>query len=260
MRIKFFTWLFNDEIILPFLLSHYRWADALHAFVGYNSKDRTVAELDRHILAARGGCRHVPRTITYEDLTMPQGMDDCWKVAVLNERICRPTENWDWYVVVDSDELVWPPGDPKCRTVRDVLGAVPKDKTVLNFHMWDVFRHETDSDLDPEVWPVALQRRHGKPVRGYRKPAMFRPNHQIRFNVGCHDLCSGGGAVSDVTFDGAHWAHADASFSIARRLLGHQSNVDPKNVAGRLGWHKYDVTEASVRAEIEDGKQYPQCF
>ncbi len=262
MRTKLFTFLYNEEFLLPFLLSHYRWVDHFHAFVGMDSTDRTVPLLEQAARDAAADYTHVPRRITMENLTMPGGFDDGLKIERLNERIGAPTRDFDWYCVIDSDEFCWPQGDPACLTVHQALQAVPAEATMITSLMFQVYRHVTDKDLDPAQHPVVLQRRHGNPGVGcpYGKPNWIRPNLGITYGVGCHHFASGPIREAAVRWSGAHWQNADPEWATVRRLRDRRDRLSENNRRHGYGIHCTRLGDNSVRELCKENENEPECF
>src|ERR1043166_1984949 len=102
VKIKLFTFFYREEFLVPFFLSHYRWADTIHAVVSA-SPDRT-----RELLAAAPN-------VVIEDFEFTNDMDDHEKTAKLNQLLGQPDPVHDWHIVVDSDEFIWWGGMPAAR-------------------------------------------------------------------------------------------------------------------------------------------------
>jgi hypothetical protein len=266
-RIKIFAFFYNEEFLAPFFIRHYRFADCIHAFVS-RSTDRT-----REILSSAAN-------VHIEDFEFPSGMNDFLKVQKLNETLSRPDPDFDWHIVLDADEFIWPqnafsdaglfsgrPHGPGERPVHDFLSAIPATETVLIGRMWNVFRHETDCDLDPAREPVALQRCHGIPDRSggenaqYQKPIVIRANHGFRFMPGNHALLPNARIrLAASCFDGAHWANADPCFCVQRRIRDRRDRQSRENLQHGLGSQHHHITEADVLALCESHKHDPQVF
>src|SRR5678809_146040 len=133
--IKLFSCFYNEATLIPFFLSHYHYVDTIHAIVT-PSTDAT-----RELLAAD------PR-VTIVDCEMPSGIDDDLKVSMLNEAITQPDHLHEWFLVVDADEFIWPPGDPTGETAKSYLYTVPTQDVALQGFLNQIYRHEHDADLD----------------------------------------------------------------------------------------------------------------
>src|SRR5208282_5474788 len=177
--------------------------------------------------------------------------DDALKISLLNNRIQEPKRSADnWFIVLDSDEFVWPRNNlsyPACRQgVEWALSKVPQEFDAVRANMWQIARHETEADLDP-ARPPMFQRRHGDPNREsggremYRKPIIIRADRGVVIGMGQHTLDSGRIAPEDYSWDGGHWRIADPSFVVKRHILGRRDRLSPENIrTGRgnfvLGW------------------------
>lgn len=257
-KIKVVTLFYREEFLAQHFLNHYSFADSI-IVLGGNSPDRTRAIFEAD-----------PR-VTWIDLDMPEGVDDLAKTAAVNHVVKYPDPIHDWTIVADSDELVWPhaPLFPEAlgrnSEVSRFLDGVPQHETVLMANMWQVFRHQTDSDLTTEL-PPALQRRHGETDRetggreGYRKPAVIRTNQNLQYGVGQHHIDSGQYRISEqFSFDGAHWAMADPSF-VVRRIRDRRDRISPRNRAGQLGGHLFKVTPEELLKHMEERRNLPRLF
>src|SRR5208283_2107707 len=119
--------------------------DKIFAYVS-PSKDGT-----EHLLRARG--------VDVQLVEFPNGFDDALKISLLNNRIQEPKRSADnWFIVLDSDEFVWPRNNlsyPACRQgVEWALSKVPQEFDAVRANMWQIARHETEADLDPARPPM----------------------------------------------------------------------------------------------------------
>jgi hypothetical protein len=260
-RIKIVCFFYNEETLAEFFIRHYRWADRIHAVLS-RSTDGTRAVLSR------------APNVVIEDFEFPGGrMDDFLKRDKVNSLLLEPSE-FDWIIIVDADEFIWPSvraDELSARaaglTVREHLASVPANDTVLRARMWNVFRHATEGDLDPNNEPVVLQRRHGDVDLNstgnaqYQKPIVLRTNLGFQLVPGNHGLLPNPNTrLSFRTFDGAHWQNADPSFCITRRCRDRRDRQSAANLKFGLGSQHHHVTEAEAlelcRAHLND----PQCF
>jgi hypothetical protein len=243
--IKAFCCFYNEAALIPFFLSHYHFVHAIEAFVS-PSLDAT-----RELLAAD------PRVLL-RDVEMPDGIDDDMKVAWLNAAIRQPDNEHAWHLVLDADEFIWPPGDPACVTVEAFLAAVPVNEAAVEARMVQTYRHESESDLDPTIAPVVLQRRHGFSMG--IKPIVLRSNLPFEFAPGNHKVYGGGEVSTTRFFEGAHWQNADPSFAVTRRIRDRKERISAINRARGHGVHHYTLTEAEVLAELEAHRHDDQRF
>jgi hypothetical protein len=265
MKIKLFCFFYNEAALLPYFLSHYRWVDEIHAIVsqstdGTNDMLRRAQELGTELRVPR--CPH----IIIDNWEFPDGkMNDFLKVAKLNEVIQR--SDADWHLVVDADELVFPNFPGAVCTCRQFMTDVAADENVLMARMWNVFRHETDPDLDPNREPVVLQRRHGLADINhpenypYHKPVFTRPNLGFTYGPGNHFLSHNSRLkVSALEFRGVHWQNADPSFCVERRIQGRRNRQSAVNKQHGLGIQHHFVTEENILALCQSHEQDPLCF
>lgn len=255
MSVQVICCFYNEEFLLPFFLSHYRWADEITAIVS-PSTDRTY-----ELLRAEPNVRMV-------EVEFPDGIDDVLKRDVVNRALAAPGH--EWRIVVDSDEFVWPAGaepvERRLASAKEYLASVPASERVLRATMFQVFRHRTDSDLDPAKEPVALQRRHGLPVVQfhYQKPAVLRAldggrgGCGFRLGVGNHNFETAAPPVSAThMFDGAHWQNADPAFAVTRRIRDRRNRMSRLNLACGLGIHQSTLKDGEVEKLMADHMECP---
>lgn len=233
--IKVFCCFYNEAALIPFFLRHYHFVHAIQAFVS-RSLDAT-----RELLAED------PR-VTIVDREMPDGIDDDLKASWLNEAIGQPDPVHAWHVVVDADELIWPPNDPSGQSAQAYLDSVPGTDVSLLAHLTQVYRHETDQDLDVAAAPVVLQRRHGVPLGA--KPAVLRANHGLVLTTGNHGFRSGHTWSGTHAFEGAHWQNADPSFAVTRRIRDRRERISAVNRKRGYGRHHWAPTVVDVEREL----------
>ena len=125
--------------------------------------------------------------------------------------------------------------------------------------MFQVYRHRTDTDLDPNLQPIP-QRIHGDPYlftavqdpnhdknAEYIKPIIIRPSSRIWLLPGNH-LAKGQINMSPECFTGAHWSMADPSIAIDRRIK-RKKRASAKNKASNWGFHNWNITEEYIIQE-----------
>jgi len=225
---------YNDEALLPFMLSHYKFADKIHVIIDSATTDRS-AEI----------CKKCPNVdVSY--FTFPAGFDDELKVAKINEvaKTCQ-----DWIINVDTDEFAF----VDLNTPLDqYLKSTDVDIVYVNY--WMVYRHRSEKDLDPSL-PALPQRRYGDPKQGegygfalFNKPAIARRSLNPQWGIGNHWIFTDAPFKSSI-INGAHWAMADAEIAIKRRVRGHQKRQSTNNKAGGLCVQHWTITEEEIRAE-----------
>lgn len=281
MKIRVFSFFYNEAALLPYFLRHYAWADALHIVVS-KSTDGTRELLEQASVNEPESGGHSPQSgvqnpqptvrkpvIEIEDWDNPGGkIDDFQKMAKWNEVVGRQWDA-DWLVVVDADEFIWPMDNPFANqeNVQAFLATVPAPETAIQAAMWNVFRHVTDSDLDPTRAP-ALQRRHGladlnHPQNApYRKPIVIRANRGLAFTLGNHYLLPNPELrfASGHHFEGAHWQNADPIFAVTRRCRDRRDRLGEANLKAGLGEQHRHITEESVLALCKAHENDEACF
>jgi hypothetical protein len=254
-KIKIITRFYNEEFLIPFFLRHYAFVDEIHALVSA-SCDRTV-----ELLRAAPG-------VTVEEFPAPDGIDDGALTHKLNEILLRPTQA-DWIFMPDADEFIWP-NDNKGVTVPftkervgSFLNAVMPDKKALIASMFQVYRHETEKDLDPAIDPVP-QRRHGNPDRtgygAYKKPIVFRANRKVQVTPGQHSLKDKDTRFSMLRFEGAHWAMADLSFCINRCCRDRRDRMSRANLEKGYGTGRWTIQEQEIQNICKSMLRAPKVF
>ena len=241
----------SEEDIAPYFLKHYWWADQIIIYLDNLANQETVDII-----------KSFNNTFIIWDSKSNGQMNDGRLINDLNA-IVRHI-NADWLILVDSDEFIFPKdfADP-----RQVLSEIT-DGNVLFASMWQIYRHETDADLDPNQSPL-MQRRHGDPNREtgfsslYTKPIIAKPREtDIQWAVGNHDYLKPNPKVkiSETRFDGVHWTLPDINMTIKRRIKGRRDRFDEEE--RRMGWggQHFDATEETIIAEYELHKNDPQVF
>ena len=239
MKVSIITVLYNEEILAPFFLNHYSWADEIHVLLDSDTTDRT-ADI----------CRSY-KNVTIEEFKFPDMMDAIIKQEHIH-RVFRRIDA-DWVFVVDCDEFVFMPLYAKIRTALERLNG-----NVVSVHMWPVYRHRTDSDLDPEV-SIREQRRHGEGNMSlgwnsaYIKPCMAKPESEITWGLGCHNYNPNPKIkfVESYLFQGAHWKMADPELAIVRRIINGKNRQSQNNLSGGYQVQDHFITEEEIRAECE---------
>lgn len=241
MKIHVLTMWHNEAALAPFFLSHYSDADKIKIIMGSDTTDES-----REIIAEYPNAEIV-------NLEFPGGLlDDDFKIAAYNAMVA--VEDCDWLFALDADEFICPLGSPAI-DVREYLAQV--DGNLLWATMYQVYRHSTDGPLNP-FRPAFLQRRHGNPVPHHVKPVVVQPGPHLRWAVGNHryiphpEIREGAGG-----FAGSHWAYADPDIAIARYVHGRRDRMSKANIEKRHGWHTFDLTEDSIRAECRAHENDP---
>lgn len=247
MKITVISRWFNEEMLAPFFLSHYAFADEIIILLDEATTDNT-AEIISQFPNTKIRNYRLPGKINYGFTTALVGQA---ALAV----------DGDWIMAPDTDEFIFPTGGGD---VREALGHA--DGNVIYADQWQVYRHATEKDLDSS-WPVIWQRRHGDPDRTtiinstYRKPIIAKTGLHITWTPGFHKYNPNPKIrVSGTRFDGAHWMMADIDLAIARRMRGRREFQSPENLRSTWGHQNFDITEEKIRIECERHLNDPQLF
>ncbi len=246
MRIFPLCMVYNEEKILPFFLRHYEHLPEIHVLFETDSDDRSHEILTAH-----------PKVKIWP-IHIPDGINDIAKVRLVNTFIHR-LNYADWLYVVDSDEFIFPAkkeDDAYFLARQEAAGA-----NVVMAFMYQVYRHETDADLDPTKPPVP-QRMHGDPElfstkqeknrdcnAHYIKPIVIKPASGIQFSPGNHLIVDSAQIeLSGEEYIGAHWQMADPELALDRRLK-RRARMSESNKRFAMGFQHWDVDENYIRKE-----------
>lgn len=236
MKIAVLTTCFNEEAILPFFLSHYQHE-------GWEVRvllDRETTDNSKRICESFSNVQVLP-------CGMKAGLQEIEKVEILQTAFDEMVkEGFDWLAVLDSDEFIVPQAEMAKVTAKEFLEIQDKFECLIS-RMFPVYRHVTDKDLDPTK-PALPQRLHGGQSRDNEiKPNVLRAIPDVKLTIGMHTL-GRDYRVSPYYFTGSHWADADPSLSVPRRL-SRQARFSKDNLANGWGIQHQGITEYSVRAE-----------
>jgi hypothetical protein len=131
LRIEVITVWYNERFLAKFFLDHYSFADRIHLVLDADTDDDTPGIAGRY------------PNVRVEEITFPDKFDDLRKIARINSIYPGSTRLG---IAADSDEFVFPL--PYGTGMREAL-ANEAEYDVVRARMWQVYRHRTDSDLDP---------------------------------------------------------------------------------------------------------------
>jgi hypothetical protein len=260
MKIDIITMWYNESLLAPFFLKHYSYAETIHILL-----DKETTDTTQEIASEFDNVRIVP-------VRFPDKLDDILKVEKINSLYSAIDS--DWVIVVDSDEFVFPL--PLTTNMKDILGNESK-YTLFNAQLWQVYRHRSDNDLNPDL-PAIYQRRHGDANvssginAAYVKPIIIRSGLEIAWQPGCHMLARnnpinrlkryirGNQAVlSPQLMYGVHWAMADPAIALKRRM-NRRERLSKRNLEMGLGIQNFTITETQIRLECEQHLDDPLLF
>jgi glycosyltransferase involved in cell wall biosynthesis len=215
---------FNEELILPYSIRHYKEFCQRIVLHDNFSTDRTC-----EIARAEG--------LEVKTWGKPDQMDDL-ELTNLKNTCWRGTDA-DWVVVPDADEFVYfPDGPVVLQTYVDNQVAVVKPH---GFEMFDYLRPSKDGQIYDEITT-------GSPEdKWMAKPILFSPNlvASISFNAGAH-------ACTAILRDGRklanpttptdpptyllHYKHLGKLEDIGARYDLHKSRMSAQNRRMNWGW------------------------
>ena len=179
MSIEVLTMWYNEAYLAPFFLKHYAYADKITLLYDADTTDNTL-----EIVNSFPNVHIVP-------FQFPDMMDDELKRDILNTQY-RQTE-CDWVLGVDADEFVfYKKENDFCNDLHPFLND-NLGYDVFYVTLYQVYRHEDDADLDPDMPPVP-QRRHGDPnvTKGwkalYNKPILVHKGLDMSWSNGVHGI------------------------------------------------------------------------
>ena len=261
LRLEVITMWYNESFLAPFFLEHYKFADKIHLLYDEDTTDNTL-----EIVSKYANVHVIP-------FRFPDMMDDVIKAEKISS--LYSTLDCDWAIMVDADEFVFPL--PLGRDIREALER-EADSDLIYAQIWQVYRSRTDEDLDPAV-PAVPQRRHGDPNvtvgmnAWYVKPIVVRPSAGVEWRPGCHTLKRKRGLAKIVNrlvgkrpspsphrLYGTHWAMADATLAIERRIRGRRERQSRRNLERNLTSHNHNVTEAQILSECLQHQDDPLLF
>lgn len=253
MRIELITMWYNEEFLAPFFLQHYNYADRINILYDTDTTDNT-----KKICEQYPNVRIIP-------FHFPNMMDDEIKRDLINDLYSKIDA--DWVLSVDSDEFAFlKEHNFFIYDFRNFLAA-DKKHDIYNVMLYQVYRHITDKDLDPDL-PAVPQRRHGDPNISvginalYKKPILVRGNLSINWEPGCHSIRYGRDprAVAPHHVLGAHWAMADPQFAMERRLKNRKARQSQNNLNKQLTVHQHTITAKELTEDFKRHMNDPQLF
>jgi hypothetical protein len=233
-NIETFSFVYNEEYLLPFYFKHYDFCDRLNIIYDVDSTDKTI-----ELLKSNPKVRIIP----YHFKNM---MNDQEKVDFINS--CYGNFKEDTRILnIDADEFVF--------TDRNELENF--NVNALSVSLYNVYRHVTEQSLNIDL-SVKEQRRHGILQNIYIKPIIVKANLNISWGVGNHTLT--GTNVIDAGIIGAHWANADTCFCVDRRVKNRMLRQSRYNLEHGLTIQHHNITEQDVINECELHKNDPEVF
>jgi len=238
---------YNEEFLSNLFLYHYKFADKIIVLLDESTNDSTEDCIKD--FAFRYQCPD----IIVKQLDMPKGMDDKLKQRQINIEYMKITDGW--VIIADADEYIYPPRGG----LKHFLNSVSVD--VVKVDYFQMFQHRNELALNRGT-PVFDQRKHGQRNGLFRwmKPAVARAGKEFSWSVGHHEIDAMAKQYHPTMLQGAHWAMADLSLAIERRIKGRKNRMSDENKAANLSAHNFDVTADDLFFLCDINKNCPKVF
>ena len=239
---------YNEEDLAPFFLNHFAWVDRINLIVDRDTNDSTV-EISKNY-----------QNVDISYICFPDGMDDLIKADALNEKY--KSIKADWVIVLDADEFIFNSelGNDLSRELKELRSG-----KIIFSRLWNVYRHSSEEDLVVGN-PISSQRKYGisnmkGQISTYTKPSILKGGLDARLTPGNHSVIVGGNEVQPkYILEGAHWAMADETIAIKRRIHGRKMRQSAVNLSNQLSAQHHNITEDDIRAECSSMMQCPQVL
>jgi glycosyltransferase involved in cell wall biosynthesis len=219
-----FTITYNEELMLPYFVKHYRSRLTNCKIVVYDneSTDKTVE------IAESLGCK----VLTYKtdnrlnDLVYLEIKNNCWK----NEL--------DWVIIADCDELV-------NISENDLIN---EKATIIMFEAYNMVNLRNDLNIEGIT--------HGVRAESYDKAYCFNASKidEIGYGAGCH-WCEPKGLVeySENIYKAYHYKYINIDYMINRHAI-FASRLSDENIRRGYGAH-YMYGEQQIIEEFETARK-----
>lgn len=203
-----FTLTYNEELMLPYFIKHYRERFPNCKIVVYDneSTDSTVE------IALLNGCHVKPYSTNNQlsDLTYLAIKNSCWK------------DETGWVIVADCDEFL----------DIDAISLLDHDAhSIISVEAYNMVNHNNDFDID--------NIKHGVRSTSYDKAYCFNASKikEINYNAGCH-TCNPVGDVkySDSVCYAYHYKYVNLEYMIKRHAM-FAKRLSPVNLERGFGGH-----------------------
>lgn len=208
-RIEIHIITYNEEIMLPFTIAHYKKMFGNPAIVLHdnNSTDNTVA-------LAQELCGDIPLTLQYFST---EGMNDVIQSHIKSQAVIN--SNADWVLCIDADE--------ECFINNNDLDELDKKGiNIVQFDGWNIF--------DNVASPWDIKTPMGVPCASYSKPILLKTAvfSNVTFAPGAHSVIvkpfsdkQEKRSVADYKL--LHYKHWSSSYNINRSIeLGARQSQD----------------------------------
>jgi len=227
VQVTIYTVAYNEELMLPFFIKHYRTMFPECRIVVYDnqSTDRTAE------IAKSSNCEVIQYDTNNKisDRKYLEIKNNCWKDS-----------KTDWNIVCDVDELA--------HITREQLEYESGLGTsIIKFTGWDMVNMSEDPEdisIDTLQW--------GEYTHYYDKSIAFDKSkiHEINFGPGCHNATPQGEVKYSLNqYNLLHYKYIGEDYMVNRYKLFH-SRLSEDNI--KMGWgYHYSEAEEALRKSIK---------
>lgn len=171
MKIHVYTMAHNEEVLIPYFMRHYGHIAAKIYIYDNESTDKTAQ------IAGYSGATVIPFKGPYSDRHLLQ---------VKNQEYKKSRGEADWIIAVDVDEFIWHPN------LVELLEGYLRDGITLP----QVEGYDMISEAPPcGPGQIYEEIRFGIKCHWYDKRAVFHPDLDINYDIGCHN-CNPRGKIT----------------------------------------------------------------
>jgi glycosyltransferase involved in cell wall biosynthesis len=219
MNIDIFTTCYNEEIILPYFLRHYKEFARNITVYDNMSTDNSIKIMEE------AGVNIIPFNTNgkFEESKLIDIRNTCWK-----------NSDADWVIVCDSDELIYHPD------LFNVLENIKANHIICEgYEMMTETLPTTEAQIYEEI-------KHGYFKVDYSKPCLFKPSEirETNFAPGSHTAKPVGAvSVNDSGIKLLHYKYLNREILINKYAhYATRQSVEMK----RRGWGNYQEWTADV--------------
>lgn len=228
-NITVYTVSYNEEIMLPFMIKHYRERfPKCHIVVYDNQSTDNTAEIARsnncEIRYYNSGNKH-------DELLMWKTKNTCYKDA-----------KTDWVLICDTDELLDISED---QLKQEEENGVTKIKSIC-YHMVNKY---DNFDLESINYGFRDIKSYNGSV--YDKDLLFNKKHvDINYNgAGCHDTSSSGNVVNSKPYNLFHYKYCNENYFVNKRAVTNLNRLNDRD-------RKYGYGVECLRGEQKLREEY----
>lgn len=218
MKLTVITTWRDEELLAPFFLSHYAFADRIIVFLD----DKTTDHTERLLKSASN--------VEIRSISFPDGFDI--RQATNERNSCYREIEEGFVMVADADEFLLPV-------------VLSNEFDVYYGEFTEVYRHVTDADLDPNS-PAIPQCRHGVRLKDNNpfglatgKPCIAKSGLDVHWECGNHNLLGRFHQIFGHA-EVVHWQTADPVILQARHAKrSQQQSLECLRLGYGVHWPQY---------------------